>query len=110
MKIEIYYPSLKASPDAIFAFMLKPPTAEEFSKFVKVYEATYDFEDNEEVDIDTMLEMLFELFNSDKNPLSDRQDFVMENGISTSMTTGCVIILDNVKYVVAGIGFRKLNY
>ena len=110
MDIQIYYPSVKFLPDAMFGFMLKPPTAEEFKTFIKVYDATYDIEDIQDGDISSILEGLYELFNSDKNPLGDQQDFVKEDLLATSMTTGCVILLNNVKYVVAGIGFKKLSY
>lgn len=122
MHVEIYYPDMKLLPHALSTFMLEPPTSDEFKSFVKVYETNYTVspeyvEDgtiinhSKEDKAARLLDYMFRRFNDKKNnPLNSRQDFVKENNLFTSMSTGCIVIIDNVKYAVAGIGFTKLDY
>src|SRR5581483_1584588 len=105
MRTEVFYLSYEKTDDVkISQIMLGHylPSKEEIdNNYVSV--CTFDSESSNEE--------LFELFNSDDNPLTNEscQDFLCKHKLHTSMSVGDMIRRDDDYYVVAGIGFQKLN-
>ena len=84
------------------------------NKYVKVYEAHISNEinlDNKE-SITTYLYSTFASFSSDKNPLSDKkyQKVLRENNLSTFMSIGDIIKLNDTLYCISGSGFTTVLF
>ena len=116
-KVEIFYPSFnKNIPQS---FIIKTAlgqgiTTSDFQNYyVKVYELDIPLNVNID-DISSLInyfDRLFELFNSEKNPLSidpEIQNKIKENKSHTSMSPGDVIKINDSYYYVAGFGFQKI--
>ena len=57
-----------------------------------------------------ILHNIFEKYNDDDaNPLSNKQEFIKEHNLHTSMSVTDVIHLDNDYYMVSGSGFEKMK-
>ena len=109
--INIYYPS--HSKNIEMSALTRIIMAKiEVSDLNKYYECIYSYTSNIQVnDIDIYLEHIFELFNSDNNPLSapKYQTIIKNLKAHTSMSVGDVIQVDDNYYVVDGLGFKELN-
>jgi hypothetical protein len=62
-------------------------------------------------DVTSILEGIFQLFNSAENPLamSNKQQFIRDNKIHTSMSVGDIVQIDDVYWVVSGCGFQRMD-
>lgn len=75
-------------------------------KYVKVHEDKINT--NNEGDLEVCDE-LFRLFNSDKNPLLNKQNFIRENKTHVSMSVGDIIFIDDDYYICRTMGFTMLQ-
>ena len=87
--------------------MFTTPSKKEFESFVKVFE-DWHLETN---NISELLETMVRIFNTNEtNPLVHCQQFIRMNNTFTSVSVGCIIAIEGVKYAVAGTGFEKLDF
>lgn len=116
VKAEIYYPSLNNIPEnfAINLFLMPNITMDDFNKYyIKV--CSVDIPNNVDLtvekSINEFLESLFELFNSENNPLTNKkmQKHIIKNKLHTSMSMGDVIKIMDMYYYVANFGFKTIS-
>lgn len=79
------------------------------SFYLKMCENTADKESWNEDDIYGLLEDTFHTFNSEQNPLNNKQDYIRMNDSHTSMSVGDLILLDNRLFIVASLGFIEIT-
>lgn len=123
-QIEIYYfkdiselyavPALQAIS---MNFLNSGPINLTFKDFNKYYKKVHDnivsadVDLNDEESIHSHLQKLFELYNSNVNPLSDKknQDSLVKNEMHTSMSVGDIIKIKESYYAACMRGFSKIN-
>ena len=116
-KAEIFYVSSKnkLSQSFIVKMYVNPTvTMDDFNKYyMKIYETnipnTINIEN--EKSLNQYLESLYNIFNSDKNPLSAPfyQKIIKNNKLHTSMSMSDVIKIGTNYYYAAGFGFHKIT-
>lgn len=116
-KAEIFYVSSKnkLSQSFILKMYVNPTvTMDDFDKYyMKIYETIIPSNINteDEKSVDEYLESLYNIFNSEKNPLSSPfyQRIIKNNKLHTSMSMGDVIKVGTNYYYGAGFGFHKIT-
>jgi len=79
------------------------------------YESIYSAKTTEKItsqkEINKYLDYLFNLFNSNSNPLyaKDHQQNIQDLRLHTSMSIGDVIQFDDIYYVIDKKGFTQIN-
>lgn len=119
-KMEIYYYCLhKNTPQDFIANLFfnqsQKITKDEFTKYyVKVFETNVPLSQNlnDEKSKNRYLQSLFEIFNSEENPLAFEkyQKIIRENNSHTSMSVGDMIKLNDILYRVSGFGFTEVLF
>lgn len=114
-QVSIYYPCFtqKQSQDFMVKRFLFPTkiTKEEFNKYyISIYTFEHEFQKTD--NITEFIENLFHRFNSDENPLSTKeyQDKIEALQAHTSMSMGDIIKIDDVYYIVDGVGIKEMKF
>lgn len=111
--VQVYYPYNidKLPQNVLIRIMLsfgKDITLEDITQY---YVCVHEMKEEKKIENPIeYLNRLWELFNSDDNPLSDKKFEEIEKlHTHTSMSVGDAIKIDDTYYVVSGSGFRKLD-
>ena len=113
--VKIHYPCFSKAPQSFMVKVMLSAnvTKSDIQKYYKsVYQtqlSKYSCELVDDNDVNCYLQSLFELFNSDNNPLStkEHQQYIKENELHTSMSVGDVISV-NERFYVVGMGFKEV--
>jgi hypothetical protein len=77
------------------------------TNYACVYEIPH-VKTNTEVEKYKYFESLFQLFNSEENPLSLKQEMIGKNHTHTSMSVGDIISYEGEFYLITGNGFKLI--
>lgn len=77
--------------------------------YVKVYYIDDVLVNSKNENIKNILEEYFALFNSEENPLTDKQNEIIQWNTHTSMNVGDIIKIGNIYYMVSYMGFNQLK-
>ena len=111
MQVKIYYlRDIKTNTNIYLSLQFDENYKVKLNMIDNYYYCIYEYvADNKETFL--ILDDIFELFNSDNNPLSNPgiQGIIFQYKLHTSMSIGDIIKLNDEYYVVRSSGFMKIE-
>jgi hypothetical protein len=107
MSINIYYYTTDFMMKKIIYIIKNDFSCIDLNKLENTHKLVWSGEKDNKFDLNSY----FELFNSEKNPLSsiEKQKYIRDNKLHTSMSVGDIININNEYWICCGIGWKKLD-